>query len=693
MNTSELVKTYHLERKAIIYIRQSSPNQVLTNQESLNLQYALKQRASDLGWHEDDIKIIDSDLGLTGSTIEGRNGFKELLAQVTLGEVGIVLSYEVTRLSRNCSDWYPLLDICAIRGCLIGDRDGIYDPSTSNGRLLLGLKGQISEMELHTLKGRLSAGLMNKAKRGELAVKLPAGYIRDKQGNVFKDPNIEVQTRIQLVFDMFLKVKSAHKTLRFFKNEGLTIPRKNHFGEISWKKPAIAAITCILKNPVYAGSFVYGRTRATPKANAPKSKVQKHMPSQEWKVRIDNKFPAYISLETYKKIQAILKENYAEYDRNKTRGIPRSGKALLHGMVYCGECGHKMIIQYKNRTQYICNYLRMQHGTPTCQYIPADPIDNSVVSAFFEVLSPIEIDMYAKALSDKKQQDEILNRARLQQIERLRYQARLAERQFNQVDPDNRLVATELEKRWESALKDLKQAEGEFEHENLTKPAPLLIAQKIKNAFHNLGRKMPEVWKQGVLSQEQRKSLLRSLIDKIVIHRLGKDTVNTRIVWKGGDTTTLQIPITVGSFSNLSFSDEMEKIILDCAKENKTDKEIAQHLTNMGFRSPKTENVLPSTVQNIRLRHRCLHRRKKTFSRHVDGFLTIPEIAKIIGISKQAIHHQIRSGRIMVDKIKTDKYKHPMHLFPNSEKTIQLFFDLKNGLIDNLNFLKEHQDA
>ena len=209
MNTSELVKIQHLERKAIIYIRQSSHHQVLTNQESLKLQYALKQRALDLGWHEKNIEVIDSDLGITGSTTEGRLGFKDLIAQVTLGQAGIVLSYEVTRLSRNCSDWYPLLDVCGIRNCLIGDRDGIYDPGTPNGRLLLGLKGQISEMELHTLKGRLTAGLINKAKRGELIMKLPAGFVRDKQDCVVKDPNLEIQSRIQLIFDSFFKLKSA----------------------------------------------------------------------------------------------------------------------------------------------------------------------------------------------------------------------------------------------------------------------------------------------------------------------------------------------------------------------------------------------------------------------------------------------------------------------------------------------------
>jgi len=686
MSTSELVKIQHIERKAIIYIRQSSTNQVITNQESLKLQYALKQRALDLGWQEKNINIIDSDLGITGSTVEGRAGFKDLLAQVTLGEVGIVLSYDATRLSRNCSDWYPLLDVCGIRNCLIGDRDGVYDPSTPNGRLLLGLKGQISEMELHTLKGRLTAGLINKAKRGELALSLPAGFVRDKQGNVFKDPNLEVQTCIFLIFETFLKVRSANKTLRYLNNQKLTLPRRNQFFDIVWKNPSVAAIISILKNPAYAGTFVYGRTRAAPKKGSLINNSRKYIASEEWKVRIDNKYPAYINLETYEKIQAMLKDNHAEYDRNKTRGIPRPGKALLHGIVYCGECSHKMVVQYKAGTRYLCNQLRQLYGVPVCQYIPADPIDDVVVKTFFEVLSPIELDMYAKAMSDKKQQDENLNRSKLQQIERLRYQARLAERQFNQVDPDNRLVAAELERRWESALEELKQAENEFKRGSIEERPALLIAQKIKNAFQNVGQKMPEVWQQNILTQEQKKALLRSLIDKIVIHRATKDIVNTRIVWKGGDTTTIQIPITVGSFANLSFSAEAEKLIIELAKENKKDSEIADLLTKKGFYSPKKKFMLVSTVQRIRLQNGIHHRKLKSHPRCMPGYLTISQLTKMLGLSDRWIHDRIRLGKIVVSPVKVDKYEKKLYLFPDTEETIKMLTDFKNGIIRQVKF-------
>src|SRR5712691_1872046 len=261
MSTSELVTPQHLARKAILYIRQSSPHQVLTNTESLRLQYALQARAGELGWRAEDIEVIDGDLGLSGAAVPHREGFKELLTRVTLGEVGIILAGEVQRLSRNCSDWYPLLDLCGYKQCLIADRDGVYDSGTPNGRMLLGLKGQLSEMELHTIRARLTTGLVNKAQRGELALQLPVGLVRDADGTVRKEPNREVQQRLELVFATFLQRRSASKVLCFFNAHHLLLPRRDRFGDIVWKPPTISALIAVLKNPAYAGAFVYGRTR------------------------------------------------------------------------------------------------------------------------------------------------------------------------------------------------------------------------------------------------------------------------------------------------------------------------------------------------------------------------------------------------------------------------------------------------
>src|SRR5438105_13015087 len=332
MTTSELITPAHLQKKALIYVRQSTLTQVIVNQESLRLQYALQQRAVDLGWREEAVEIIDADLGLTGASAQHRTGFQELVTKVTLGQAGIILSSDVTRLSRNCSDWYPLLDVCGYRGCLIADNDGIYDPGSANGRLLLGLKGQLSELELHTIRARMTAGLLNKARRGELALKLPIGLLRDVIGKVHKDPNREIQDRLELVFSTFPRLRSASKVLQFLNAHDLSLPRRDRFGDVVWKKPTVAAILQILKNPAYAGAFVYGKTRSLRKDPGSPHTQEVRLPMDQWKIRVNDVYPAYISWETFEQIQQMLVDNYAAYDRNKSRGDPCDGAALLHGI-------------------------------------------------------------------------------------------------------------------------------------------------------------------------------------------------------------------------------------------------------------------------------------------------------------------------------------------------------------------------
>lgn len=682
MIKSELITTQHLARKAIIYIRQSSPHQVLTNQESTHLQYALRQRARSLGWQDADIEIIDADLGHTAAIPQSREGFKEILAKVALGQVGIVLVYEVQRLIRTCSDLYPLMDMCAYKGCLLADGDGIYDVATPNDRLLLGLKGQLSELELHTIRARLTAGLLNKARRGDLALTLPIGLVRDENEKVHKDPNLEVQHSINLLFKMFLELKSANKVLRFFNDQDLRIPRRDRFGDLVWKKPTVAAILSTLKNPAYAGAFVYGRSRFLHKDSSPQHTCQKQLPLAEWKICVHDKYPAYISWETFVKIQAMLRDNYAEYDRNKTRGVPRPGAALLHGMVYCGQCGHKMVVQYKTSTRYLCNYLRQQHGVPVCQYIPADPVDARVVAAFFQALSPVELDMYARAVAAKKQMDEKIDRARRQQLERLRYEAALAERQFRRADPDHRLVASELEGRWEAALRQLKRAEEAYTQQTQNTVIPFALTADLKAAFTNIGQKLPEVWNKPILSRQHKKALLRCLIDKVVIHRSARDQVHTRIVWRGGQTTTFQIPITVGSFAELSSAKEMEKLILKLSSQGKSDQEIAQQLTTLGYRSPMRPHVLPSTVQIIRLKHRRLRTRSQSHPRHIEGYLTVPQLAQKLGVPKHWVYDRIDKGQIQITK----DSETGLYLFPDKPTTLALFKKLVCGKLYNLRF-------
>ena len=538
--------------------------------------------------------MIDSDLGFTASEASNRKGFKELTARVTLGRVGIVLSSEVTRLSRNCSDWYPLLDICGYKGTLIADHDGVYDPATVNGRLVLGLKGTLSEMELHAISSRMRAGIMSKAERGELALKLPTGLVRDEHGLVHKDPNLEVQDRISLVFESFLRLRSANKVLLFFNDDGLLVPRLDRFGDIAWKRPTIETITSILKNPAYAGAFVYGRNSHTT-TRGPRGNVVrvKRLEMEKWRILIKDKYPAYVGWETFERIQVMLKDNHAEYERKMTRGVPREGKALLAGLLYCGECSHKMEVRYSGATRYLCASLKRRYGGAFCQNLPADPVDERVVEAFLEALSPAELDLYEKAMAARKEMAGAAGHARRQQLERLHYQAELARRRFERADPDNRLVAAELERRWEVALRELRRAEESEavgdEHEN--GPAPAELTEELKAAFTDIGRRLPEVWDEDLLSRRQRKALLRCLIEKIVLRRIAPDKIQTRIVWKGGLNTTFEVLTTVGSFFDLSGAEEMERLVVKFFKEGKTDRQIAQRLTELGHRSPQRERA------------------------------------------------------------------------------------------------------
>ena len=679
----------HLQRKALIYIRQSTPHQVLSNQESLRLQYALHQHALDLGWRQEDIEIIDADLGMTGASASHRVGFQDLVTRVTLGQGGIILSVDVTRLSRNCSDWYPLLDVCGYRRCLIAARDGIYDPGSAHGRLLLGLKGQLSELELHTIRARMTAGLLNKAQRGELALVLPVGLIRDVIDKGHKDPHREVQDRLGLIFTTFLRVRSANKVLQFLNDHQLCLPRRNRFGDVVWKKPTVAAILQILKNPAYAGAFVYGKTRSIRKDPTSARTQELRLPMEQWKIRVNDVYPAYISWETFEQIQQMLLDNYAAYDRNKSRGVPRDGAALLQGIVYCGECGHKMGLEYKHGTRYLCNALRQQYRVAVCQYIPADPVDAQVVETFFQAFSPIELDVYAAAVASQQATAHQITHAHQQHLERLRYEAALAQRQFTRVDPDNPLVAAELEKRWETSLVELKRAEETLASlDSSSHPLPSLSGE-LQMAFQAIEPHLPTLWQQGRISQRHKKALLRALIDKVVIQQLARDRVQARIVWKGGETTTLSIPVTVGALKDLAGGETMERIILERSAAGVLDETIAQELTEQGYRSPMRQVVLPSTVKTLRLKHGLFQKRSQSHPRRIEGSLTLPQIATALDIDPHWIYDRIENGTIQVDK----DPKTRLFLFPDSPTTLEQFRQRHSGNLQHLRFSRGHQDA
>lgn len=689
---SELVKPTHLARRAVVYIRQSTPHQVVSNQESLRLQYALRQRARDLGWREADIDVIDADLGLSGASAAQRGGFKELVGRVGLGEVGLILSIDVTRLARNCSDWYPLLDICGLRECLIADRDGVYDPGNANGRLLLGLKGTISELELHTIRSRLTAGLLAKAERGELALTLPIGLSRDPSGVVVKDPDVEVQERLELVFRTFLKFRTVAKVMRMLNHRNLDLPRRDRHGDLRWTRATVAAVSTILQNPAYAGAFVYGRTRIRAGAADGSSVMKVARPMEEWRIVVKDRYPSYIDWPTYEKIRSIVRDNRAEYMRIKTRGAPRDGDLLLHGIVWCGRCGHKMYVRYKGGGEYVCNHLRSQEGLPTCQHLRAARIDAAVADAFLTALAPAELDALSRARRAQQQVDAALVRGAERQLERKRYAAALAERQFNRVDPDNRLVAGELERRWEAALIEVRAAEEALAQQTAPQPvARMAVGKALDGKVVALAGRLPQIWADAATTDAQRKALLRCLIEKVVLDRGEQDVARVRIVWRGGAVSDLEVKRMVNSVADLTRGSEMRDRVLELARAGTPDDKIAAILTDEGHRSPTcAEKVLPMTVQRIRLGAGIKVSVQRSRWIHDPNLLSAPELAARLNIPVNWLYVQIREKRLLLDPQSTGAY-----LFRDIPSVIEAVRNLRNHTINriDLRICQPHEEG
>jgi DNA invertase Pin-like site-specific DNA recombinase len=667
VTTSELITPAHLTRQALIYVRQSTPQQVLTNTESQRLQYALRQRAVECGWPATAVEVIDTDLGLSGRTTDTRAGFADLVARVTLGQVGIIFAYDATRLSRNCADWYQLLDLCGFRRCLIGDRDGVYDPSSINGRLLLGLKGQISELEAHTIKARLTAGLRSKAARGELALSLPVGLVRDAAGRVTKHPDVAVRERIELVFATLLRVRSVYSVLREFTAGALLLPRRDRGADdaaVVWRRPTEAALLAFLRNPAYAGTYVYGRTEFRPsRVGGPHRKYP--LPPDRWQACIPDKYPAYVDRATFDSIQETIRDNYQEYQKRRTRGVPRAGSALLQGIAYCGACGHKLNVVYQSRARYVCNFHKLQHHEKECQRVSIATADEVVVRAFWEALAPAELDRYDVALAALAEQRRQFDQARGRQLERLRYEARLAEKQYRAVDPENRLVAAELERRWEQALRAVSTAEAE-----VARHAPPAGADPIDEALRrqvsDIRLSLPERWADGKVANARKKAMLRALVEKVVLHRPTPDRVRIRIVWVGGDTTTIEHAVAVPTYAELSNHDALVAEVTRRARAGQTDEVIAAELTAGGFHAPLSDELSAGSVGRIRQKHGVLSRRGEVRRDGCPGWLTVGPVATRIEEHPGWLYQLIRAGRLVVQKDPV----YQVYLFPDNKTTL-----------------------
>jgi DNA invertase Pin-like site-specific DNA recombinase len=530
LTAADKITAAHRERLAYIYVRQSTVHQVQQHRESQANQYALVERAGALGWHPDRVRVLDADLGRSGQD-GNRAGFQELVAEVSLGHVGIVLAYEASRLARNNADWYTLLDLATVVGTLIADADGVYDPRDYNDRLLLGLRGMFSEAELHLLRLRLAAGRARQVERGTYRQQLPTGLVRTLEGRVVKDPDLAVQRTLALVFARFRTRGSCQKVLRALRDEGILLPRRQtsgpQAGEMVWKVPTEGAIYDILRNPAYAGAFVFGRHAVAPGPPGGPARRRVHRPVAEWTAVHHDAYPAYLTWEEFMDNQERLRDNASAFAR-RARAAPRRGVALLAGLVVCGHCGRQMHVAYRTRPAYVCTALQKVQGQPGCLHLDGPPIDAAVVDAFFAAIAPAELAVLDAALADQRADQAQLVQQHTDQVARATYDAHLAERRYRAVDPDNRLVAAELERRWEVTLRVLTEAREAAERVARQPPEPALDPA-LRAQLADLSTQLPALWQSGRLQPEQQKTLLRSLIRRVHLSRPIPVSMITRI--------------------------------------------------------------------------------------------------------------------------------------------------------------------
>ena len=695
MNGSMKIQAGHLDRQAVVYVRQSSPQQVLRNRESGINQRALRERLVELGWPKNRVSVIDEDQGLSGKHSAGRDGFQNLTADVALGKIGIIMGYEVSRVARNCADWYRLLELGAIFDTLIGDSDGIYNPRDYNDRLLLGLKGTMSEAELHSLRLRLDAGRISKAKRGELVHHLPTGLVRTTEGSVILDPDTSVCERIGLALHKYMELGTVQKVLNFLVDHGLKLPRRQtsglYAGQVLWKAPSSSALYSIVKNPAYAGAFAYGRRIADPTRQVPgrPSSGKRRRPSSEWIALVKDVYPTYIPWDEFEQNQKTLEVNQQRMQEQfvRKRAI-RGGEALLPGLVRCGACGHVMRVAYKDkRFQYKCDGKRNKYGKSSCQFLSGKVIDDAVTEEFFCALHPAHIDAMEQVSERQAEHHQESVHHLEQEVVRLEYESRRAERQYNNVDPENRLIAATLEKKWEAALAAVEQAQSKLAEQRERAPAPVSVPQSLRHAFADAGRRLPEVWQS--LSAATRKSLLRTLVHGVNLLRRPDGTVQIRIVWPGGLVSERIARLPVFTLRDTELEAKIVERIHQWTDEGLGSAEVAERLNHESFIPCRNASFTAGIVTKLKKRHGVISNLEKLHRGEVSSAYTLPEMARLIGIDQSWIYRKIGDGII---KICRDPRYH-CYLFPRDKKTIHTMKRLKDQEVRHASIPKVHYDG
>jgi len=654
MSAQTKVTADHLRKQAILYVRQSTLQQVKENRESTAQQYGLKRHAQELGWNPEQTLVIDEDLGQSGAAASDRSGFQRLVAEVGLGRVGLVMGLNVSRLARNNADWHRLLEICGLAGTLIVDEDGIYDPNQFNDRLLLGLKGTMSEAELYMLRARLIGGLLNKARRGELWLRPPIGFVYDENQRFVLDPDEQVRGAVRLLFETFRRSGSAGQVVRHFSRHSILWPSRrsgtgNRAGTVVFRKLRRSMVQSALHNPRYAGAFVYGRTR---KRKRPDGRKQtRWLAREEWQVFIPDAHPGYISWEDYESNLARLRENRHINGRDCLKGPVREGSALLQGLALCGRCGLRMSVRYhfrkggKSVPNYVCQRLCAETGQPSCQYIAGAGIDDAVAQTVVGAVTPSALDVALKLFEELRARKADVDRLRRAQVERVREEAELAERQYMLARPENRLVVDTLERQWNESLARLTQAEAEYSRATQA-DGSLGLSAEDKERVATLVSDFPRVWKDPRTSDRDRKRMLRLLIEDVTLAREG-ELIRVHIRWKGGANTSLEVPRPRAYFELVRTPAETIEAIRALAVEQ-TDGQVAHALNSRHYRSGAGKSFTASMVRQLRLSYGI-----ESYGQRLRriGWLTVPEIACRIGVHPTTARIYAKSGLLRAVRI------------------------------------------
>lgn len=668
------VTASHLRREAYLYVRQSTVRQVFENTESTRRQYALRERAVALGWPIERVHVIDTDLGKSGASSADREGFQALVSAVGLGRAGIVLGLEVSRLARNSTDWHRLLEICALTDTLILDEDGIYNPSDFNDRLLLGLKGTMSDAELHVLRARLRGGILNQARRGALKTPLPVGLVYDAADNVVLDPDSQVRTSIEHLFETFARTGSASATVKHFREQALRFPRRPrggpHKGELLWEALCHWRVLRVLHNPRYAGAFCFGRTR-THQRPGERLEIER-LPREAWIALLPDAHPGYITWEQFEANLARLRDNAQAQGAERRKSPPREGPALLQGLVVCGVCGRRMTVRYHTRQgrqwpEYVCQRESVETATSKCQSIPGSGLDEAIGRLLVESLTPVTLEVALEVQAALEAGAAEVDALRRQRLERAGYAADLARRRFMEADPANRLVVDVLEAEWNEKLRAVHDAQQELERRR--GEDCLTLDDARREEILSLATDFPRLWQDPKTPQRERKRMVRLLIEDVTLTK--GDAIAAGVRFRGGASRSLTLALAQPAWQ-LHRTSAAVVTEIDALLDDHTEGEIARMLNARGHVSGEGLPFHTCMVQRLRRNYQLKTRYERL---REDGMLTLDETADLLGVSTHTVKIWRRRGLLLAHAY-NDKheclYEHPGDDPPGKKQGVKL---------------------